>query len=120
MEHGLLPEAEADKAYKRWLIKRGRSAPAAKKSSGGKTPAKSSGVKGGKVKKEPVSTGKKKPAAKAKVKPGVKRKATMIEDDDSDEEMPLASLKSNGGGFKIPKATPSKAEKMAIKEEIGK
>ena len=35
MEHGLLPEEEAKKAYKKWLAKRGRNGPPAKKSGGG-------------------------------------------------------------------------------------
>ena len=129
MEHGLLPEDEAEKAYKRMLIRKGRSAPAKKSSSGGSRPSsagKSSSSRGGKSKTPP---GKKSSAAsssaKKKLKPGVKRKAAVIDDDDSDEDIPLATFKSNGGGggFKIPKkqggSTPSKAEKAAAREGVG-
>lgn len=129
MEHGLLPEAEADKAYKRWLIQKGRSAPAPKKSSSGggrarpSSAGKSKGSSSGKKKAPPgkssgLGSGK-------KLTPGAKRKAAVIDDDDDFEDVPLANLKSGGGGggFKIPKkevgATPSKAEKIAAREEVG-
>lgn len=131
MEHGLLPEAEADKAYKRMLIRKGRSAPAAKKKSGGSSSSgsrpKSASKVGSAGSGSKKATPGKKPSGpvKKKLKPGAKRKASVIEDDDSDEDIPLATIKSGGGGgFKIPKkeggATPNKAQKMAIKEEIGK
>ena len=114
MEHGLLPEEEAKKAYKKWLAKRGRNGPPAKKSGGGgggsSRPKSASG--GGEKKKKKAS----KPSNKPKSLSGMKRKATTVVDDDDDEDIPLAALKSGGGGggFKIPKkeggATPIKAE----------
>ena len=94
---GLLPADEAAKAYKKFLIRKGRDP----KKAGG-----SSGSKPSKPKPKP----KPKPAVKkehkspvAKKASGIKRKA--LDDDDSDSDIPLAALKSNGGGggFKIPK-----------------
>ena len=115
MEHGLLPEEEAKKAYKKWLAKRGRNGPPAKKSGvggGGSSRPKSASGGGEKKKKKKAS----KPSNKPKSLSGMKRKATTVVDDDDDEDIPLAALKSGGGGggFKIPKkeggATPIKAE----------
>jgi len=98
MEHGLLPEDEAAKAYKKFLIRKGRDpkkAGAMKKSGGASKPSKPRPKPS--VKKEAKS-----PAVK-KVG-GIKRKAAL-DDDDSDSDIPLAALKSNNGGsgFKIPK-----------------
>lgn len=97
MEHGLLPEDEAAKAYKKFLIRKGRDPKKAsmKKSGGASKPSKPRPKPS--VKKEAKS-----PAVK-KVG-GIKRKAAL-DDDDSDSDIPLAALKSNNGGsgFKIPK-----------------
>ena len=87
MEHGLLPEEEQKKAYKKMLAKKGKSAPA----------------------KRPASASKPKPPAakKPKTEAGAKtpKKAVAVDDDDSDDDAPLASLKRSGegGGFTIPK-----------------
>lgn len=96
MEHGLLPADEAAKAYKKFLIRKGRDP----KKAGG-----SSGSKPSKPKPKPNPAVKKEPKAPvAKKASGIKRKA-LDDDDDSDSDIPLAALKSNGGGggFKIPK-----------------
>lgn len=96
MEHGLLPEDEAAKAYKKFLIRKGRDPKkASMKKSGASKPSKPRPKPS--VKKEAKS-----PAVK-KVG-GIKRKAAL-DDDDSDSDIPLAALKSNNGGsgFKIPK-----------------
>ena len=87
MEHGLLPEEEQKKAYKKMLARKGKSAPA----------------------KRPASASKPKPPAvkKPKTEPGANKpkKAVAVDDDDSDDDAPLASLKRSGegGGFTIPK-----------------
>ena len=97
VEHGLLPADEAAKAYKKFLIRKGRD-PKKKKAGG------SSGSKPSKPKPKPNPAVKKEPKAPvAKKASGIKRKA--LDDDDSDSDIPLAALKSNGGGggFKIPK-----------------
>ena len=97
-EGKVLPEDEAAKAYKKFLIRKGRDpkkAGAMKKSGGASKPSKPRPKPS--VKKEAKS-----PAVK-KVG-GIKRKAAL-DDDDSDSDIPLAALKSNNGGsgFKIPK-----------------
>ena len=82
MEHGLLPEEEQKKAHRK-----GKSAPA----------------------KRPASASKPRPPAakKPKTEPGSAKpkKAVAVDDDDSDDDAPLASLKRSGegGGFTIPK-----------------
>mmetsp|Transcript_44650 Transcript_44650/g.71664 ORF Transcript_44650/g.71664 Transcript_44650/m.71664 type:complete len:283 (+) Transcript_44650:222-1070(+) len=141
MEQGLLPAPEADKAYKRMLIRKGRSMPDTKVkrekaggpgSSGGAR--KSVGKSPGAGKASPGSKGaksagkkKKQPPGKSgggKAKPTAKRKAADLDDDDEEEDIPLAKRGGGGGGFQIPKteagSTPSKKnERLAIKEEIG-
>ena len=81
MEHGLLPEDEAAKAYKKFLIRKGRDPKKAsmKKSGGASKPSKPRPKPS--VKKEAKS-----PAVK-KVG-GIKRKAAL-DDDDSDSDMSL-------------------------------
>ena len=93
----VMAEDEAAKAYKKFLIRKGRDPKKAsmKKSGGASKPSKPRPKPS--VKKEAKS-----PAVK-KVG-GIKRKAAL-DDDDSDSDIPLAALKSNNGGsgFKIPK-----------------
>jgi len=98
MEHGLLPSDEAAKAYKKFLIRKGRDP----KKAGGSSGSKPSASKPKPKPKPAVKKEHKSPVAK-KAASGIKRKA--LDDDDSDSDIPLAALKSNGGGggFKIPK-----------------
>ena len=97
MEHGLLPADEAAKAYKKFLIRKGRDP----KKAGGSSGSKPSASKPKPKPKPAVKKEHKSPVAKKAS--GIKRKA--LDDDDSDSDIPLAALKSNGGGggFKIPK-----------------
>jgi hypothetical protein len=83
MEHGLLPEEEQKKAYKKMLARKGKSAPA----------------------KRPASASKPRPPSAKKPKTEKPKKAVAVDDDDSDDDAPLASLKRSGegGGFTIPK-----------------
>ena len=83
MEHGLLPEEEQKKAYKKMLARKGKSAPA----------------------KRPASASKPRPPSAKKPKTEKPKKAVAVDDDDSDDDAPLASLKraGEGGGFTIPK-----------------
>ena len=83
MEHGLLPEEEQKKAYKKMLARKGKSAPA----------------------KRPASASKPRPPSAKKPKTEKPKKAVAVDDDDSDAAAPLASLKRSGagGGFTIPK-----------------
>ena len=83
MEHGLLPEDEQKKAYKKMLARKGKSAPA----------------------KRPASASKPRPPSAKKPKTEKPKKAVAVDDDDSDDDAPLASLKRSGegGGFTIPK-----------------
>jgi hypothetical protein len=83
MEHGLLPEEEQKKAYKKMLARKGKSAPA----------------------KRPASASKPRPPSAKKPKTEKPKKAVAVDDDDSDDDAPLASLKRSGegGGLTIPK-----------------
>lgn len=83
MEHGLLPEEEQKKAYKKMLARKGKSAPV----------------------KRPASASKPRPPSAKKPKTEKPKKAVAVDDDDSDDDAPLASLKRSGegGGFTIPK-----------------
>ena len=94
MEHGLPPEEEQKKAHKKMLASRGK---------GKSAPA-----------KRPVSASKPRPPAakKPKTEPGSAKpkKAVAVDDDDSDDDAPLASLKRSGvlgEGSPSPKQTPS-------------
>ena len=83
MEHGLLPEEEQKKAYKKMLARKGKSAPA----------------------KRPASASKPRPPSAKKPKTEKPKKAVAVDDDDSADDGPLASRKRSGegGGFTIPK-----------------